>query len=380
MKKILSTTASNITVAIPVSNGNDVVIGQLNGQTVKTLETKNAVLEIRTYSVTFALPASEINIDSVSALLGEAELQDITVSVRIAEPPPDTVRIVEDTANKNNYQIVIQPVEFEITCTSGGKTVSVSHFNSFVERMIAIPNGMDPAKITTGVVLNEDGTFSHVPTTIIEVDSKYYAKISSLTNSTYLAIWSPKSFKDVESHWAKADTNDMGSRLIIKGMDENNFAPDRDISRAEFAAIIARALGITGNSSTGTDKFSDVKESDWFYKPVCKVYEYGIISGYEDGTFKPNKSIMREEAMTIISHAMKLAGINTVITDADAQAILSNFKDGSSVSDWAKSVSAICIKNEIVTGSNGALLPQDNISRAQAACIVRRMLNKAGLI
>lgn len=157
------------------------------------------------------------------------------MSVRVSEPPEDTVRIVEDTANKNSYQIVVKPVQLEITCTSGDKTVEVSKFNGYVERMIAIPEGVDPSKITTGIVLNDDGTFSHVPTTIVIVDGKYYAKLNSLTNSTYSVIWNEKAFSDVRNHWAEEAVNDMGSRLVINGLTDELFAPDREITRAEFA-------------------------------------------------------------------------------------------------------------------------------------------------
>jgi len=103
------------------------VVGELNGQTIKNMEQKAAVLEIRTERVSYTLPAAQININDVSSQMGEqVALKDIMVSVKIAEPPADTVKIVENTAAKSNYLIVVKPVEFEITCTSGEKTVEVS--------------------------------------------------------------------------------------------------------------------------------------------------------------------------------------------------------------------------------------------------------------
>jgi hypothetical protein len=214
----LNTEGNGSTVTIPVNNSVDVIVGQLTGQTVKNMETKDAVLEIKTNNVSYSLPASQINIDTVSAQLGQqVQLADIKVNVSIGAPPADTVKIVQDTANKDNYQIVVKPVEFRITCTSGGKTVEVSKFTGYVERTVAIPDGVDPSKITTGIVLNSDGTFSHVPTVITMIDGKYYAKINSLTNSTYSVIWSTKTFKDVANHWAKDAVNDMGSRQVLDG-------------------------------------------------------------------------------------------------------------------------------------------------------------------
>ena len=143
-------------------------------------------------------------------------MKDIAVSVRISEPPAETVKIVADTANQNNYQIVVPPIEFAITCSSGNKTVGVTKFNAYVERLVAIPEGIDPSRITTGVIVNSEGTFSHVPTVITVIDGKYYAKINSLTNSTYSVIYSPKVFKDVET-LARDAINDMASRLVVSG-------------------------------------------------------------------------------------------------------------------------------------------------------------------
>lgn len=212
-------------VTIPVNNDAEVVVGTLNGQTVKNMEVKEAVLEIKTNNVTYTLPAQQININAISEQIGkQVELKDIAVSVKISEPTSDTVIIVENTATKNNYQVVAKPVEFEITCSNGGKTVEVSKFNEYVERTVAIPEGINPDNITTGVIVNADGTVSHVPTIITIIDGKYYAKIKSLTNSTYSVIWNLKAFKDVEAHWAKDAVNDMGSRLVVSGVGEENLS------------------------------------------------------------------------------------------------------------------------------------------------------------
>ncbi|WP_456049005.1 S-layer homology domain-containing protein [Acetivibrio cellulolyticus] len=371
----------NAVVTIPVNNNADVVVGQLNGQTVKNMETKEAVLEIKTANVTYTLPASEINIDAVSSQIGQqVELKDIKVNVTIAAPPQDTVKVVENTASKNNYQVVIKPVDFEITCTSGNKTVDVSKFNGYVERTVAIPDGVDPSKITTGIVLNGDGTFSHVPTTVTEINGKYYAKINSLTNSTYSVIYSPKTFKDVENHWAKDQVNDMGSRLVISGVCEDKFDPDRDITRAEYAAIVVRALGLM-RSGAGKDIFTDMKKDAWYYDAVTIAYEYGIISGYGNGKFGSEDKITREQAMTMISRAMVITKLKAEYKSEDAKALLADFGDSGESSEWAKEHIAKCIKAGIVSGKgNKMLVPKDNITRAEVAAITRRLLQKSNLI
>ena len=381
VEKILEQEGNHAVVTISVMSGADVVIGTLNGHTVKNMESKDAVLEIKTGQVTYTLPASQINIDAVSEQIGkQVELKDITVSVKISEPAADTVKIVEDTANKNNYQIIVKPIEFEITCSSGSKTVEVSRFNAYVERMIAIPEGVDPSKITTGVILNSDGTFSHVPTVITMIDGKYYAKINSLTNSTYSVIYSPKTFKDIGKHWAEKNVNDMASRLVVSGIGDDKFEPDRDITRAEFAAIVVRALGLM-SSGTGKDAFIDVMKKNWYYDAVSIAYEYGITSGYENGKFWPDDKITREQAMTMIARAMKITGSKVELADGEADKLLTSFTDAYSAAEYAKANIASCVKAGIVSGRSGKLIaPKDNITRAEVAVIVQRLLQNSNLI
>jgi hypothetical protein len=290
------------------------------------------------------------------------------------------MKIVRDTADKNNYQIVVKPVEFDITCTNGEKTVEVLKFNAYVERMVAIPEGVDPSRITTGIVLNPDGTFSHVPTAITVINGKYYAKINSLTNSTYSVIWNPKTFGDVENHWAKDAVNDMGSRLVIDSAGEGLFEPDRNITRAEFAATVVRALGLM-RPGTGKDAFSDVTKTEWYYDTVSIAYEYGIIEGYGNGLFGPLDSITREQAMTIIARAMKLTNLKTEFIAGEAEQLMKAYGDSGQSSFWAEDAIASCIKAGVVSGRNEKLLaPKDNMTRAEAASIVQKLLQNSNLI
>jgi len=280
---------------------------------------------------------------------------------------------------KNNYQLVASPIEFTITCSSNGKTVTVSKFNNYVERTIAIPEGVDPGKITTAVILNNDGSFSHVPTEIVVIDGKYYAKINSLSNSTYTVIYNPKSFADVEGHWAKSAVNDMASRLVISGAGNGNFEPDREISRGELAAIVVRGLGLM-NTGIGKTSFSDVDKKEWYYDAVSIAYENELISGYPDGSFQPSSKISREEAMVIIARAMRVAGIENGISYTEAEEVLDLFSDSGSVSQWAELAVADCVKAGIVKGGNGQIKARSKITRAEVATLIKTLLQEAGLI
>ena len=252
-------------------------------------------------------------------------------------------------------------------------------FNAYVERQIAIPDGVDASKITTGVVVEKDGTIRHVPTRIIEKDGKYYAIINSLTNSTYAVVYNPVEFTDVASHWAKDAIDDMGSRMIISGVSEGVFEPDRDIIRAEFAAIIVRALGLA--PGIGENSFSDVASTDWYCGYVETAVSYGIITGYGDGMFGANDKITREQAMTMLARAMKITGLNVSLTGSDVSKLLEVYFDGSSASAYAKDSIAACLKAGIVSGrGNSTIAPKNYITRAEVAVMLQRLLQKSGLI
>lgn len=224
---------SNAVVTIPVLSGADVVIGTLNGQTVKNMENKDAVLEVKTGQVTYTLPAFQINIDAVSEQIGEdVKLKDIVVSVKISEPAADTVRIVEDTANENDYLIVAESVEFEITCSRGDKTVEVSKFSAYVEILVAIPEGIDPSKITTGIIVNADGTFSHVPTV---------RALGLMRSGTGKDV-----FNDVpKDDWYYDAVSIAYENDIISGYGSGQFGPMDKITREQVMTMIARAMKIT---------------------------------------------------------------------------------------------------------------------------------------
>ncbi len=380
LKDILDSTGKGSTVTIPIPAGSSAASGRLDGQSVKNMESKEAILEIKTDTATYTLPAAEINIDAVSARFGESvSLGNITVNVSVAEPSNSTVKVVENAAKDGGFAIAVQAVEFKVNCTYNGQTVDVSEFNSYVERLIAIPAGVDPSKITTGIVVEPSGAVRHVPTEIVVIGGKQYAKINSLTNSVYSVIYNPMEFSDLTNHWAKEAVNNMGSRLVVNGVGNNSFEPDRDITRAEFATIVVKALGL--GQGTGSGRFSDVKTSDWFCGYIETASAHKLILGFEDGTFRPDERITREQAMAITARAMELTCLKASLESGKISSLLSAYTDSTSISDYAKASVAKCVDTGIVNGNTSTTIaPQSNISRAETAVIMERLLKKSKLI
>lgn len=172
----------------------------------------------------------------------------------------------------------------------------------------------------------------------------------------------------------------MASRLVVSGVEENRFEPDRAITRAEFAAILVRGLGLM-RPGVGQDRFNDVIRQNWYYDAVAIASDYGLISGYGNGQFGPNDKITREQAMAMIARAMQVTKLEVKLTQEETSSILGEYADTGKAADYAKSGIAACVKTGIVSGRDqNTLAPKDNVTRAEVAVIVQRLLQKSGLI
>ena len=124
----------------------------------------------------------------------------------------------------------------------------------------------------------------------------------------------PFTFKDVDkSHWAYDYINKLYQQDIIKGVSETSFAPEKSISRAEFAAMLGRAFNIVTASSTTTSPFTDVP--DWAAQEVQALYEAGIVKGIGQGLFDSNTEISREYMALMIVRAYEYTTGSTIAVE-----------------------------------------------------------------
>ncbi|MFD0711850.1 S-layer homology domain-containing protein [Paenibacillus sp. GCM10027626] len=380
IQDMVATEGPQTVLTIPAKVNSDVVIVELDGQTVRSMELKQTVIDVVTLYAGYTLPVQQINIQALSEQLGKGvDLQEVKVTIEVSKSSAGTVKLVENAAAQNHYVVVAPPVDFTVKAVYEGNSIEVSKFNSYVERTIAIPDGVDLTKITTGVAIDPDGTVRHIPTKVIVVDGRYYAKINSLTNGTYSVIWHPYAFADTANHWAGSSINDLGSRLVVDGVGNDLFQPNRSITRAEFAAILLRGLGL--KVETGSHPFTDVNASDWYGGVIRTAYAYNLVNGFEDGTFRPQDRITREQAMTMIAKAMTLTGLKSKLPNREANELLHPFADGDTSSTWAVKGIADCLLAGVVSGRSGSVLaPKAFISRAEVAVIVQRLLQKSAVI
>ncbi|MEK3885293.1 S-layer homology domain-containing protein [Paenibacillus sp. PL2-23] len=377
----LAKEGSKPTITIPVTGAFDKVSTNLNGAAVKAMENKQALLDIQTPIANYRLPASELGVERLNELLGEGvQAEDMVVQIVIEMSDAEKVLLMNEAEAKGGFQVLTAPVDFKIYASYQEKTVEVKQFTAYVEREIMLPEGTDAGKVTTALVLNADGSTYHVPTYVTSRDGKSYAVINSLTNSTYTLVYSPKSFKDLEGHWAQSVVTDLASRLVINGVSAERYSPDTAITRADFAAIVIRALGLS--EANGMSDFLDVEDEAHYAGAVARAQEFGLIEGYQDGTFRPDQTITRQEAMVILTRAFKLAGLSTEWTSSeDPESNLAMFADRDTIAAWAKPAAATMVRHQLAMGNGGfELMPEKELTRAETAALVQRLLKAAELI
>ncbi len=204
------------------------------------------------------------------------------------------------------------------------------------------------------------------------------ASIDSM--GTYAVFHYRPAFQDMVGHWAAVDVHLLAARHVVNGMNEQIFVPAKPVSRAEAVKMIMgmkQQPGGQGGYVTGTDAstFADVAPDAWYFAVVEAAAKAGLVKG-EQGRFRPNGAISREELAVILYRAMGSPAL-----PANAAQALQPYKDGASISAWAQSAMAWAAASELIQGTDeGRLNPERSATRAETAVILRRLMDTAGLI
>lgn len=280
-------------------------------------------------------------------------------------------------AKNQGLELTGRLVDFGITLEVNGHTSAITSFGGvYVARTLEVEGTLNP-KMATALVYNEKtGAFEYVPATFSSSGGKTTVTIKSMGNSIYGVAVHPVTFTDVSTHWAKSWVEQLASKMIIKGVSASSFAPNRSITRAEFVALLVRALGL--HEQTGGASFSDVAANAWYAQDVRIASQFGLVQGMTDGTFRPADSITREQMAVMLAKAVAIAkGKQSAVGEAAP----SSFSDASAIHAWASDSVALAMQLGLMQGNpSGQFAPRDLATRAEAAVVIGRLLQSAGLI
>jgi len=332
---------------------------------------EGATVAVENSTGSYSLPVDALDYEALAEELGAGD-ESLEVEIKIAKVQDEDAEAVEEAAEANGGE-VLAAVEFSVEAKAGNQTVEITDFGStYVERTINV----DADSSATGVLYDPaTGEFSFIPAKFADG----IATLKSTTNSIYAVLGLESDFADVDGHWSESHVESMANKLIVEGYEDGTFGPDVQITRAEFATLIVRALGLSSKTAAAAD-FSDVASTDWFANAVALAVDAGIVNGYEDGTFQPNKVITREELAAMVVRASAFAGTELSVAANEASSILAGLKDADTIV-WADAEIAAAVDAGIIEGyEDGTFGAGKTATRAEASTMIRRFLANAGFI
>ena len=185
------------------------------------------------------------------------------------------------------------------------------------------------------------------------------------------------SFADISSHKNKTAIEALAARGIVTGYDGKHFGPDDTVTRAQFAAMVVRALGLPTLKTNG---FADVASDAWYAPCVGSAHRYGIVTGKNADRFDPDGTISRQEAAVMTARAAKLCGMDTALGESERRDLLAPFSDGARVASWARESVAFCCREGILDASARSAAPLRAVTRGEMAQMLCALLGCAKLL
>ncbi|BAZ53116.1 hypothetical protein NIES4103_57880 [Nostoc sp. NIES-4103] len=181
----------------------------------------------------------------------------------------------------------------------------------------------------------------------------------------------PVAFKDVPTgYWAKGYIEALASQNIIAGFPDGSFKPNEPVTRAQFATIITKAL--TPPAKRSAIEFRDVKSNFWAYAAIQSAYQSQFVSGYPDGSFKPQQQIPRVQALVALANGLGLS--------ANSESVINFYTDAAQIPNYAIAPIAAATARQLVINypTVKQLNPNREATRAEVAAFVYQALVNAG--
>ena len=345
----------NVVVEVSKVEGVSKVVVKLPVQPIEAVETKQ--LEV------ISVNTSVANI-SVTADALKKDMKNDSKAIEISAELLESSKLPANLASK----VGLYPV-YDLNIYVDGNKVSKQNGNRVVEVSIAydLKPGDDPNKVVV-YHLNHENSLKP------EKNSQYNSstgRIEFTTNNLgkYTVMYRNISFSDLsEALWAKDIIETLAAREIIDGIGEGMFAPNANVTRAQFIKMLIDAFDLL--DETAKSSLKDVQEGAWYYSSVASAQKLGIVEGYSDGSFGVNNEITRQEMAVMAYRAALVAKIQLQENNLDKK-----FDDEAEIAGYAKDAVRKMHKGEIIDGMTiDMFMPGNRATRAQAAKIVYKLL------
>lgn len=240
-----------------------------------------------------------------------------------------------------------------------------------------------PVFVRSNPEQEEPGTTTPEPETSPEPNPSATEEGGAENSGSEGSIGKPVIFQDVaNTHWAAPYIDQLSARKIIQGYPDGSFRPDGKITRGEVAAMLAKLLNLSTPAGASV-AYVDVKAGDWYDEAIAAITDAGIVKGYNNGEFRPNRSITRQEAAVILFNVLNYiqsskntaaksnASANETSVNVSSNTASKPFKDDDNISEWARAAIYHLLDTGIISGKPGNQFdPKASLSRAEAAKLI----------
>lgn len=279
------------------------------------------------------------------------------------------------TSSVAGSTVIGTPITFEASWTTAtGSTYLNTPTNLFIKRSFTVPGAIQPN--TAGVLFEDDGVVTPVASVFKpQTDGTTIVTVSRPGFSTYAAVSKPAAaFTDIASSASAEAIKALANKLIIQGTSATTFSPKSSLTRAEFTALLTRALGLRTDASV---TFTDVSSTAWYAQDVAAASKAGLILGIGNGKFAPTQNVTRQELAVILDRALKLTGTELKSTNPS----FTTYTDSAKVAPYAKdSLQTLSAAGIIGSDTGSSFNPVAPATREAAAAALYQLLNKIGLI
>lgn len=289
-----------------------------------------------------------------------------TIDVTTFPPPPSDPVYLSDNADLRSLEVWSNGVLTPLTPDFQANTADYAAISTTNRVELRAAAAHPAAKVTVeGTTLGSDGRAIELVegdnTFEIVVQAENGRRKSYRLTVTYKK---PISFTDIAGHWAEPSILHAAERGLAQGFGDGTFRPDLPVTRAAFARMISNALQFEGSGALL--HFADAEDiGDWAKQPVAQAAEAGVIVGYPDGYFRPDRAITRSEMAVMAARALDLP----IVPGSAA-----GFADDEHIPSWASgAVRALREAGVLIGTGNDRFEPSAPATRAQTTVMLLRM-------
>lgn len=336
---------------------------------------KDAKFTLRHGDNLYTIALSSIDMTGLVSSLS-TDTSNISIVFKMDKVPSGTFTLFEQKLQTQRMRTITSLMDIRVSAIASGNYTSAKELSIPGEYTVRTTSSLISTQTLAARMDSTYNDAAYLPTKISTVGNYTIINARIIGNQvlgTFLSAWN---FTDMSKHWSNAIVAELGAKYIIDSSYGSSFKPEQKITRAEFAVMLSRGLGLLGDRETA-QRFRDVQPFTQTSDYIGAAAKAGIITGNTDGTFRPNDHITREQMAIMIIRAMEYTNHPITLNGTSASA-LSIFKDKAKIQSQSAEFVAKAVQSGIILGmSSSVFQPQGNATRAQAAVMLQRMLKQA---